>query len=438
MTPAPRAAAKLLGDEALRSEIGERSEDIRLRQAALAEYVAELAERTRLATQTTGRSEKAGPTEAVREVQKLTGVTRREAQSLVDVGGLLGALGGDESAGKPWLTGVSEAVRDGGISVEKAHLIQAGLGEPTESVSPEDLVLATERVLEVAPTLTPEQLAAETRAMREQLDAQHVADEERRIQHARSVKLYKHRDGSGTLVAKLDREAVVVVGELLDAATGPKRFGPRFVSSDGTRYQDAVKDDARSIEQMGHDALFTVLRLGLGADAFKLPGRQPAVRVIVTARDLADRTGYGELEGKSQTISLETIDRHLCDSGSLQIVVDAFGTPLNHGREKRLFTEAQRTALAIRDGGCMDDCDRPASWCEAHHIVQWRSINGLTDLTNGILLCRYHHLDLHNRGAHIEYHEARRTHVMVEKDGRRRDLRTKARIQERIAVANAS
>ena len=55
-------------------------------------------------------------------------------------------------------------------------------------------------------------------------------------------------------------------------------------------------------------------------------------------------------------------------------------------------------ALAIRDGGCLwPECDRPPSWTEAHHIDRW-SDGGRTDLDRGVLLCRHHHLRLHNEG----------------------------------------
>src|SRR5690606_4902668 len=61
----------------------------------------------------------------------------------------------------------------------------------------------------------------------------------------------------------------------------------------------------------------------------------------------------------------------------------------------------QRVALAARDGGCrFPDCDRPPSWTEAHHIVPW-SHGGRTDVADGVLLCRHHHMMLHNNGWRI-------------------------------------
>jgi hypothetical protein len=47
------------------------------------------------------------------------------------------------------------------------------------------------------------------------------------------------------------------------------------------------------------------------------------------------------------------------------------------------------------------DCERPASRCEYHHINHWARDTGRTDLADAILLCRHHHLLLHNKGCEI-------------------------------------
>src|SRR4029453_3742137 len=46
--------------------------------------------------------------------------------------------------------------------------------------------------------------------------------------------------------------------------------------------------------------------------------------------------------------------------------------PLEVGRTSRGVQAAQRTALAVRDGGCVfPGCGRPLAWCEAHHLRHW-------------------------------------------------------------------
>jgi hypothetical protein len=61
-----------------------------------------------------------------------------------------------------------------------------------------------------------------------------------------------------------------------------------------------------------------------------------------------------------------------------------------------------RRALVARDQGCaFPGCDRPPSWCDAHHCVYW-SRGGPTALGNLCLLCAHHHDAVHHDGWEIE------------------------------------
>ena len=72
--------------------------------------------------------------------------------------------------------------------------------------------------------------------------------------------------------------------------------------------------------------------------------------------------------------------------------------PLEVGRTSRVVQAAQRTALAVRDGGCVfPGCQRPLAWCEAHHLRHWVH-GGPTDLANLALVCRAHHRAVHEGG----------------------------------------
>jgi HNH endonuclease len=72
--------------------------------------------------------------------------------------------------------------------------------------------------------------------------------------------------------------------------------------------------------------------------------------------------------------------------------------PLDVGRASRVITPAQRSALVVRDGGCVfPDCDRSLAWCEGHHLVHWLD-GGPTDLENLALVCRAHHRAIHEGG----------------------------------------
>ena len=77
---------------------------------------------------------------------------------------------------------------------------------------------------------------------------------------------------------------------------------------------------------------------------------------------------------------------------------DGFRTEvLDLGRTKRLFTPAQRKALAITQPSCRaDGCTVPSTWCEAHHAVDPWCRGGSTDLADGMLLCSWHHHRAHD------------------------------------------
>lgn len=98
-------------------------------------------------------------------------------------------------------------------------------------------------------------------------------------------------------------------------------------------------------------------------------------------------------------------DASLCTGDSLEVTVIVDGMPLNLGRTQRLYDQRQRETLAVRDGGCLwPGCNRPPAMTEAHHTKQWKRDNGRTDLDDGVLLCRFHHMLLHNNHWEIQRH----------------------------------
>ena len=165
------------------------------------------------------------------------------------------------------------------------------------------------------------------------------------------------------------------------------------------------------------DGFVQIFHNGLTADPSVVPGAGRApVRVIVPAKVLDDRvtngaggkpSGSAVLEETMSAITFRKLEEYLCEGGTIAIGFGHDGDPLNVGREQRLFTRAQRTALGVRDGGCRyPGCEKPPSWTEAHHTDYWARDNGRTDIANGILLCRYHHMLVHNKGWEIIRDEA--------------------------------
>lgn len=81
----------------------------------------------------------------------------------------------------------------------------------------------------------------------------------------------------------------------------------------------------------------------------------------------------------------ETV-RGLMDATVRRIVFDSEGEVLDYGRGRRLFSAAQKQAMAARDHECICGCGLRADVCEADHQIDWVRL-GTTDLRNGQSLC---------------------------------------------------
>lgn len=363
-------------------------------------------------------------------MQHATGSTAREALTLVRVGALMhdAVLSAVESASapggavdgagdpprplatKPWLASVGAAVATGILSVAAAEAIRSGLGEPTQEVGVEALTAASTILLQRAAELNADQLFRNARILRDDLDVQGIATREHARQQKRSLRRYRNPDGMTRYTWDLDPEGAALVDGIYDQITSPRRGGPRFVDTREQARVDVIMSDPRTTEQLVSDMFLELLTIAVNTDPRQILGRhRPALTVLVTQADLARGRGSGHIEGQHDPISIETVERISCDAEITPIVFDACGQVVNLGRRQRLFGHRQRLALAARDGGCRwPDCERPPVWTEAHHIKQWHRDNGKTDLSNGILLCRHHHLLLHDnhweiRGDGVDY-----------------------------------
>ena len=129
-------------------------------------------------------------------------------------------------------------------------------------------------------------------------------------------------------------------------------------------------------------------------------------------------------------VPLSEVARILCDAELTRIVIDADDVPINLGRTARLYSREQRRAIIARDLGCQfRGCAQPARWCEVHHIDWWDRDQGVTSIDNGILLCSYHHHEVHrlNLVIHRAPGSARDVRVARARDG---DLREPSRPPE--------
>ncbi|MGW0232274.1 DUF222 domain-containing protein, partial [Actinopolymorpha singaporensis] len=98
-------------------------------------------------------------------------------------------------------------------------------------------------------------------------------------------------------------------------------------------------------------------------------------------------------------ISVATVRRLACEADLTPVVLGGDGQVLDLGRSDRFFKEPQRRALAIRDGHHCNfpGCTIPEPRCITHHMTPWDR-GGPTNLANGVLLCRHHHVTVHHKG----------------------------------------
>ena len=378
-------------DDAALLETQARLSEVRRRiDAAVAFSSAEVKLRSHRSLGYDGLAQRLGAGSAEKLVQQVTGVSRREAGALVRIGSL--------DAESPLRTPVAVGL----LSVEAADVIRTGLGEPSAAVPPAAILAATSALVGLSATLTVEQLSARSRALRDELEASAIPLHEHELHARRYLRLSPTGDGMTRISGLLDPESAALVTDAFDAITAPRRGGPRFVQAAAPS-----EPDPRTLDQLMADALVDIVRVAAAADPGRVFGqRRPAVRVLVAERDLRRGSGPAQLEATGATaggatVSLATAARYACEVGIQPIVVGESGDVLRLGRAQRLFSVQQRIALAARDGGCrFPGCDRPPSFTEAHHITPW-SRGGRTDVDDGILLCRHHHLLVHNNGWEI-------------------------------------
>jgi hypothetical protein len=196
----------------------------------------------------------------------------------------------------------------------------------------------------------------------------------------------------------LDPEGGAIVRTALNGLMGPPHAG-----------------DMRSPPQRRADALVDLAQRTL--DAGELPTTGCERPHLLLTADLQTLRGDPEcgpgrlgppppaspgtppaLWGRVELIHSESVRRLACDCSLTAIVTDEDGNPLAAGRKTRVVPPSMRRALHVRDKHCQfPGCDRPARWTDAHHLWHW-VFGGPTILTNCVLLCRRHHLMVHEGG----------------------------------------
>lgn len=288
-----------------------------------------------------------------------------------------------------------EAVLAGQVSHEAAMLVGDTLRRRTV---PGDLGQVEHRLVAVATDQGADGVRSEVVRMQDGLSEESLRDRERRIRDSRFTSMRQRRDGSWDLRARLPADE----GAIVDAALRRSMPSPGHHDPDCPRCGgDPSGQNECPRDTYGQRMADGLVRLAAHAmqcetaDAGRRRGPVTAVSVIV---DEAARQAW--IGG--QEVSRAMAQRLSCDGALSRIVMRQRSEVIDVGRATRKWSEPQRRALEARDGGCRGPgCDRPAAWCDAHHIRWWR-FDGRTDIDNGILLCHACHHLVHDDGWSVQ------------------------------------
>lgn len=292
---------------------------------------------------------------------------------------------------------VAAAVSDGTLGVEYAALInrtldiiRGALEADAKACQVAAVVLSARRQQEIdvevdelerrlvakAPTLRLFELRRVCERERAWRNPKDLAAKEQRHVENRTLFFGEDPDGMITMNARMDAASAAPIIAWVDAQT-KWAFRQRRSVEDG----GAGIADGRMAGQIRLDALAALAAHGLDC-AVPTSGVKTTVVIRINEKDLRDDLALGDCDQLAGPLTVATLRAMAVDAALIPATLGGESLPLDIGFEDRLFTPAQRIALAERDGGC-SWCHAPPSFCEAHHIRWWVEDNGRTDLHKG-------------------------------------------------------
>jgi hypothetical protein len=321
------------------------------------------------------------------------------AETRTDVRERYGELGLARGLERRW-TRLAAGVAEGGVNLAQARVIAQALEDlPAAEVGLEAIGRAEEVLVDYAATYGPRSLRRLGRRILqvaapeacERAEGKAVEREEQRAAAVTSLSLRRLGDGTTRIAGRVADQVADRLRTYLEAYTSPrhravgdrepgepvgppKRWGQAFAA-----FLEAV--DPKRLPVHGGDATTVLVTIDLD-----------------TLR--SDRAGTGYLG--EEPISAAQTRRLACTAQLIPVVLGGESEVLDLGRSARLFSQAQRNALAVRDQHCRaEHCTIPAAWCEAHHRTPWAH-GGSTDLEDAVLLCSWHHHRAHDRRYHTQ------------------------------------
>ena len=325
---------------------------------------------------------------------------------------------------------IAAALADGAIT--GAHVTAMARAEHHHET---EFDLCKASLLESARDLCPTDFAAVCRNWANLIDDRAPRDHTRR-----GFRIRELMDGWGVPDGLLDPETVALWKRCAKDLAPPDPpdlpEGPRTANQRGA---DAFADLLRR-HLRGHtgDAPSTTADVVVDSDTL---ARHRFAKFLLPADRVPQDPNWETCRIDGLPLGLRDAERLLCDSPIGALIVDRTGEILDVGRQDRYYNRAQRRGMARRDGPCCPwpGCDRPYEWLDGHHLDFWHAHHGNTDIDRGCLLCRRHHVLVHNGGWTFERNPDTGIYTATSPDGRTytNDPRTKHQPRDSNARAPA-
>lgn len=239
-----------------------------------------------------------------------------------------------------------------------------------------------------------------------------------------SLHLSTQQFGRARIILDLPEADALELLAALDAVRDALRAGEE---QDSARHDAAHHGAAHHNSANRVDALLELVRMHRDGTALGSPASSSRATLVVhvspealgagsgAARDgdPGAEDGLGEASAPSPSpraerchtadrgpITAASAARLACGGALVGALIDDSGDVLALGRSRRLASSRQRLALSARDLHCQFPTCARRTGLEAHHIRMW-SEGGPTDLDNMLLLCRSHHIAVHEHRLRI-------------------------------------
>ena len=270
---------------------------------------------------------------------------------------------------------LADAVSSGELSSDKASMIVGAAGDE----------VVDDTLLEAVADLPLNAVKPEVERWRARQHPDRDADVAEVQRSRRYLRLTGQADGMTRVDGLLDPESGAIVRSALDGIMN-------LSFNDGT---------TRTRDQRCADAL---TQLSHAAAKGEIKGGRSNTKLLATVpfETITERAGERGVTHVGATLDPATVRKLACDAGIHRVITGPGSSILDFGHETRLVSENLFLALVARDHHCRwPGCTIRATWCDAHHIIEWTEGGPTTD-ENCALLCHRHHQLSHQPGWKID------------------------------------